>query len=514
MAFVVFAGQSNTGGAFMNASTLTQAWAPDPQIQIWDANTNAFVQMQPGVNTGYGQQPNAWGPEVAFARAFRAAHPDEVLQIVKVAHGGTSLDLDPREWVYDWSPQSVNELFDEASAIIDAAAAAAGARPDALFFGQGEEDATSPAMAADYEANLEDFFAHARADWLQDDGGKIGFFRIGPASRYADQVRGAQARVDGRDPNAESIDAVAVPTQGDGLHFTAAGHDQVGGAYAQLFEAWIAAEPPPAGGGQVLVSDQYADTLTGGTGADTLIAGRGPDLLTGGGGADVFVWNDLPWNAGAITDFVQGVDRLDLTALLASSGFDGDPVAGKYVSFEADGVGGTRIMFDPDGAASGQSWSYLITTVRGQAVSSFSREDLVGGPGTEPPPPLPPPADGGVRLVSDQYGDLLVGGAGADTLVAGQGPDQLTGADGADLFVFGDTPWNSGVVHDFQPGTDRLDLSALFDRAPGAKLSVEPSSDGARVYVDLDGPGGDWPFLITKLVGVAPGQLSASDWML
>lgn len=511
MTFVVFAGQSNTGGAGMSAATLTQPWTPDPQVLIWDAASQAFVQMQPGLNTGYGDQPSAWGPEVAFARAFRAAHPDEALRIVKVAHGGTGLDQDPGAWVYDWSPQSVNELFDEATDIIDAASAAAGGRPDALFFGQGEEDATRADKAADYEANLEDFFAQARADWLHDADGRIGFFRIGPGSRYADEVRGAQTRVDARDPRADSTDAASVPTQADGLHFTAAGYDQVGAAYAQLYETWGTSTPPPAGG-VVLTSDQYADTLAGGAGADTLLAGRGPDLLTGGAGADLFVWRDLPWNAGTVTDFVHGIDRLDLSALLDASGFDGDPVSGRYVSFESDGAGGTRVMFDTDGPGSGQSWSYLITTVRGLAPSSFSTADLAGGAPQQPPPP--PPAGGGVKLVSDQYADQLVGGAGTDTLVAGQGPDQLTGGAGADLFVFGDTPWNAGAVHDFQPGLDRLDLSAIFDRAPAATLTVDGSSAGSRVLVDIDGPGGEWPFLITTLQGVSPGQLAVSDWVI
>jgi hypothetical protein len=33
--------------------------------------------------------------------------------------------------------------------------------------------------------------------------------------------------------------------------------------------------------------------------------------------------------------------------------------------------------------------------------------------------------------------------------------------------------------------------------------------------VDVDGPGGgEWPFLITTLAGVAPSSLSASDFIL
>ena len=115
-------------------------------------------------------------------------------------------------------------------------------------------------------------------------------------------------------------------------------------------------------------------------------------------------------------------------------------------------------------------------------------------------------------LTSDQYGDTLTGGGGNDTLNAGQGPDQLTGAGGADRFVFGALPWNAGHITDFTPGVDKLDLSAIADAAS----QVEFRSDGAgatQVYVDVDGPGGDWPFLITTLDGVAPSRIGASDWV-
>jgi hypothetical protein len=131
----------------------------------------------------------------------------------------------------------------------------------------------------------------------------------------------------------------------------------------------------------------------------------------------------------------------------------------------------------------------------------------------------PPPASGQV-LTSSRYGDTLSGGAGDDTLNAGQGPDQLTGAGGADRFVFGQTPWNAGHVTDFTPGTDLLDLRGLLGAYSGsdpvADHWVEFKADGAggtQVYVDVDGAGGDWPFLITTLDHVAPTQIGAGDWV-
>lgn len=283
---------------------------------------------------------------------------------------------------------------------------------------------------------------------------------------------------------------------------------------------------PPSSQGQVLTSDQYADTLAGGAGADTLFAGQGPDQLTGGGGADVYAFRDLPWNAGVVTDYADGQDRIDLTALYRAHGYAGsDAVADRWVSFESDGAGGTKVFFDTDGPGAAQSWSYLITTLKGVAPGALSNADLVGGTSS------PPPASGGEDtqtssegqvLTYDQHGDTLAGGAGNDTLYASQGRDQLTGGGGADRFVFAKTPWNAGVITDFEDGADRIDLSAIFD-AMGYQGS-DPLADGVmtlqaengatKIYVDIDGAGGDWPFLITHLNGVTPSSLSAADFIL
>lgn len=54
------------------------------------------------------------------------------------------------------------------------------------------------------------------------------------------------------------------------------------------------------------------DTLDGGGASDILSGGRGDDVLTGGTGSDVFVFRG---NGGrdTVTDFVNGVDRIDLS---------------------------------------------------------------------------------------------------------------------------------------------------------------------------------------------------------
>lgn len=122
---------------------------------------------------------------------------------------------------------------------------------------------------------------------------------------------------------------------------------------------------PPPSGGQVINSPGPSSTLTGGAGADTLNASQGPDQLTGGGGADHFAWAQLPWNAGHVTDFALGVDKLDLRALFQASGYAGsNPIADGRLEFRPDGQGNTQVYFDRD-ALGGGDWPFLITTLDG-----------------------------------------------------------------------------------------------------------------------------------------------------
>jgi Ca2+-binding RTX toxin-like protein len=78
--------------------------------------------------------------------------------------------------------------------------------------------------------------------------------------------------------------------------------------------------------GLVLSGNELNNAIFGGAGNDTIIGGGGRDLLTGGGGDDVFKFNavsDSTPTGGAydvIEDFVQGHDKIDLTAIDAITG--------------------------------------------------------------------------------------------------------------------------------------------------------------------------------------------------
>jgi len=108
------------------------------------------------------------------------------------------------------------------------------------------------------------------------------------------------------------------------------------------------------------------DTLSGGDGNDRLIGGFGVDNLTGGAGADTFVFAFGESSAASglhdrITDFVSGLDRIDLSGIDAISGtgaydlfnfigasaFSG--VAGQLNYFYNSALGVTTLQGDTNG---------------------------------------------------------------------------------------------------------------------------------------------------------------------
>ena len=64
------------------------------------------------------------------------------------------------------------------------------------------------------------------------------------------------------------------------------------------------------GGGDILNGGGGNDHLHGEDGDDQLVGGRGIDTFTGGAGRDVFVFQTGAWDAGIITDWQDGLDRV------------------------------------------------------------------------------------------------------------------------------------------------------------------------------------------------------------
>lgn len=79
-------------------------------------------------------------------------------------------------------------------------------------------------------------------------------------------------------------------------------------------------------GNNVLDGGRGNDLIDGGNGDDSIVGGHGLDVLTGGSGKDSFVFRSIvqsgieDYTADVITDFVRGVDRINLKDIDAFSG--------------------------------------------------------------------------------------------------------------------------------------------------------------------------------------------------
>ncbi|MDB5459580.1 MAG: hypothetical protein JWO72_1321 [Caulobacteraceae bacterium] len=292
-------------------------------------------------------------------------------------------------------------------------------------------------------------------------------------------------------------------------------------------------------GDDILLGGPGVDTLSGGLGADVLDGGGQADILTGGDGADRFVVSTTPTGAAQVTDFTLGADKLDLNALLGRAGVTGvDPVADGFVTVASDGAGGSNIYFDADGRSPGAAvvvadLQHIAPTSSNAANALAQYDPNVAVVTTSASAYVAP--DGVFRItlsgsqqtvsgnnagdvvISNNTGNRLIGGAGADLFQLGRGGDVATGGAGADVFSFAETPWVGGHITDFAPGEDTIDLSGLLARAgytgsnPQAdgyvKIDAAPSGD-ARIWSNLDGvnAGSGW-WLVTTLDGLPPSKV-------
>jgi hypothetical protein len=100
--------------------------------------------------------------------------------------------------------------------------------------------------------------------------------------------------------------------------------------------------------------------------------------MTGAGGADHFVFNSAPWQAGHITDFTHGVDKIDVHGLLAQAHYAGsDPIGDGYIKLIADGHGDTWVYFDSDGRGTADPWGTLVATLDGVSPSGVTASDWI-----------------------------------------------------------------------------------------------------------------------------------------
>lgn len=539
--------KANSYGVWDKASFLNSQPAQDAATQAWFSRVNDDVNML-GLKSYLGH----WigGGPITESGLFAGAHLVGVWALKSYLETGGRADTPDgygtpvSEYVrrfggYDTpfssagggqppSPPSPPPTGDQVlTAAFPGASLVGGAGTDTLNASQGADQLTGGAGA--------DTFAFNAIPWS---AGRITDFQVGTdklalSALYANGYRGADPVTDGyvrfvADDmgGAKVMLDVDGPAAGSTLSYHVVTLQGV--AIAGLNAANVLGGPtsspstPPSGGsgGQVLTSTYPGAMLVGGAGADVLNASQGSDQLTGGAGADTFAFKAMPWNAGRITDFQLGTDRLDVSALYANGYRGADPLGDGYMRLVADGAGGTKVLMDVDGPAGGSTIFYHVVTLQGVSPAGLTAGQVFGGSGS----PAPVATDQGRVLTSSYPGATLAGGSGGDTLQASRGPDQLTGGAGGDQFVFGAQPWSAGRITDFQPGADILDLRPLFAQAgyrggdPWADgyLRLEDNGvGGSKVLFDSDGWGSanPWPITITNLDGVKTTALSSTDWL-
>ena len=82
-------------------------------------------------------------------------------------------------------------------------------------------------------------------------------------------------------------------------------------------------------GNDTLIGDDNANSLLGQDGNDLIVGGGGIDFLTGNAGMDTFKFDatsdsSADFLSDVITDFLHGTDKIDLSAIDANTGLDGN----------------------------------------------------------------------------------------------------------------------------------------------------------------------------------------------
>ena len=238
-----------------------------------------------------------------------------------------------------------------------------------------------------------------------------------------------------------------------------------------------------AGAGDLTVTDQVNDTLETRfqslTTFETVTVGDRVLILAGGADDGLSLLTLLPNGRLLHLDTIAACSDAPLcnTGALAAAWMNN----GLDIFAAGEGAGGvTRLRADLGALA-----PVKLGGAGNDALSGDARGDLL---------------DGGAG------NDTLSGGAGDDILIDGAGNDRLIGGTGADIFVLA-LDGARDVIADFQPGIDRLDLSALGPVYSLAAFTAQVTATGLILT---------WGVEVLEIVTASgtplqPAQLAGTD---
>jgi lysophospholipase L1-like esterase len=256
-------GQSNADGRATVSGLPSNLQTPQNDVPFYYGISNSratairkseFTTLRPGLSN-----TSQFGPEVTFGRSmadYYAAKGGSIA-LIKYANGGTNLAVD---WHAGGTATTTGDgaIYQNFQSIVTSGLAALqAANPEAtlqiagMIWMQGESD--SNVLSAQYQTNLTAFINDIRLTYGADLPFVIGQLSTNQTGTNADAggttqnrntVRAAQAAVASTLPHAALVTSGTFGLNADNLHFSAAGQQALGNAFATQMQSLVAVPEP------------------------------------------------------------------------------------------------------------------------------------------------------------------------------------------------------------------------------------------------------------------------------
>lgn len=242
-------GQSNADGRATIAGLPAELQLPQHGVDLYykvEGGSGTLTTLRPGLS-----ETSQFGPEVALGARLAKFHADEEgtrVAVIKYANGGTNLHTQWKAGGDATTTGDGTEYIAFQQTVTGGLAALAAAYPgaqidlEAMVWMQGESDADAT-NAPLYQNRLAAFIADVRATLGQSLPFVIGRLSSGQtniAAQYLEAVRAGQDAVAAADPLTSIISTDGLGMNGDALHFSAAGQQEMGSRFAgeAAYYAW------------------------------------------------------------------------------------------------------------------------------------------------------------------------------------------------------------------------------------------------------------------------------------